>query len=76
MSNPFFWLSRAICFSIISELEKKFGEEEDLQPNKIESKILSDCCESLIGAIYIDRGFDISSKFVLNSWKDFLKISF
>ena len=43
--------------------------------NKIENKILSDCCESLIGAIYIDKGFDVSTKFVLNVWKDFLKAS-
>ena len=62
------------CFEVAKNL--KLNEYILIRnSNKIESKILSDCCESLIGAIYIDRGFDISSKFVLNSWKDFLKIS-
>jgi len=42
---------------------------------KIENKIISDTCESLIGAIFIDKGFDISKKFILNIWKDFIKES-
>ena len=41
----------------------------------IEKKIISDCCESLIGAIYLDRGFDISSKFILKYWKNYLNKS-
>ena len=41
----------------------------------IEKKIISDCCESLIGAIYIDKGFDQSSKFILNYWKNYLNLS-
>jgi len=39
---------------------------------KIEKKIISDCCESLIGAIFIERGFDFTKKFILNTWKIFL----
>ena len=34
-----------------------------------DEKILSDCCEAIIGAIYIDRGFDYAKKFVLKIWK-------
>ena len=34
-----------------------------------DEKILSDSCEALIGAIYIDRGFNYVKKFVLNLWK-------
>ena len=34
-----------------------------------DEKILSDCCEAIIGAIYIDRGFDYVKKFVLKIWK-------
>ena len=33
-----------------------------------DEKILSDCCEAIIGAIYIDRGFDYVKKFVLKLW--------
>ena len=43
--------------------------------SKIEDKIISDCCESVIGAIFLDKGFDISRKFILNIWKDFIKKS-
>ena len=34
-----------------------------------DEKILSDCCEAIIGDIYIDRGFDYVKKFVLKLWK-------
>ena len=36
---------------------------------KNDEKILSDCCEAIVGAIYIDQGFDFAKKFILNSWK-------
>ena len=35
---------------------------------KIEDKIVSDACESLIGAIYLDKGIDVTAKFILNLW--------
>ena len=34
-----------------------------------DEKILSDCCEAIIGAIFIDRGFDYAKNFILNAWK-------
>tara|TARA_B100000686_G_scaffold352661_1_gene455489 strand:+ start:171 stop:839 length:669 start_codon:yes stop_codon:yes gene_type:complete len=43
--------------------------------NKIEKKIISDCCESIIGAIYLDKGFEISKKFILSIWKEFIDVS-
>ena len=43
--------------------------------SKVEIKIVSDCIESLIGAIYYERGFDFVEKFVLNLWKDMLESS-
>jgi len=36
---------------------------------KIESKIISDSCEALIGAIYLDKGFNIVEKVILDLWK-------
>ncbi len=42
---------------------------------KIEDKIISDSCEALIGAIYLDKGFTIVEKLVLNLWRDHIKKS-
>ena len=36
---------------------------------KIEDKIISDSCEALIGAIYLDKGFNMVEKIILNLWK-------
>ena len=41
----------------------------------IENKIISDACESVIAAIYLDKGFKIVNEFVLKVWDDFLNIS-
>ena len=35
----------------------------------IEDKIISDSCEALIGAIYLDKGINIVEKVILNLWK-------
>tara|TARA_B100001057_G_scaffold201735_1_gene202536 strand:- start:804 stop:1469 length:666 start_codon:yes stop_codon:yes gene_type:complete len=40
--------------------------------NTIENKIISDCCEAIIGAIYLDRGFEVSKNFILNLWKNLI----
>ena len=37
--------------------------------DKKDEKIISDCCEALIAAIYIDQGFKYVSDFVLRVWK-------
>ena len=42
---------------------------------KIENKIISDCCEALIGAIYLDQGLDVVENFILKNWKIHLKSS-
>jgi len=36
---------------------------------KSDVKMLSDCCEALIGAIYVDRGFEVVKSFILKNWK-------
>jgi len=36
---------------------------------KKDEKILSDCCEAVLGAIFIDRGFEAVQKFILKAWK-------
>ncbi len=41
----------------------------------IEDKVIADCCEALIGAIYLDRGFSITEKLILELWKQKIKES-
>mgnify|MGYP001402147456 FL=1 len=36
---------------------------------KIEDKVIADCCEALIGAIYLDKGFIAVEKIILYLWK-------
>ena len=48
-------------FIIIGKQKKKITKEDE--------KILSDCCEAVIGAIHIDRGFDFVTNFILRIWK-------
>ena len=35
---------------------------------KIEDKVIADCCEALIGAIYLDKGFVAVEKIILYLW--------
>ncbi len=42
---------------------------------KIEDKIISDSCEALIGAMYLDKGFASIEKTILNLWKDHIEKS-
>ena len=43
--------------------------------NSIEDKVLSDCCEALIGSIYLEKGFNIVEKIILNLWSNHIKNS-
>ena len=42
---------------------------------KIEDKIISDCCEALIGAVYLDKGFNLVERTILTLWKNHIKKS-
>ncbi len=41
----------------------------------IEDKVIADSCEALIGAVYLDRGFNFAEKIILDLWKDKIKAS-
>ena len=41
----------------------------------IEDKVLSDSCEALIGAVYLDKGFNIVEKTILKLWSTHIKKS-
>jgi len=63
------------------EVSKNIGLEKFIlignksNKSKIENKILSDCIEALIGAIYYDKGFEATEKFILNMWRSFISSS-
>ena len=42
---------------------------------KVEDKVISDCCEALIGAIYLDKGFNFTENIILNLWKTHIQKS-
>ncbi len=48
------------------------GKGEELTGGRKRTSILSDAMEALIGAIYIDGGFDCAKEFVLNQMKEFI----
>ena len=43
--------------------------------NLVEDKVLADCCEALLGSIYLDKGFIIVEKVILNLWSSNIKDS-
>ena len=64
------------------EIAKKINLEKYIKtfnPNnkkiKIEDKIISDSCEALIGAIYLEKGLNTVEKVILNLWQDDIKKS-
>ena len=58
------------------QLNKIIKTNNFSKKNKIiENKIISDTCEALIGAIYLDQGIKVAEKIVLNLWSDELKNS-
>ena len=42
---------------------------------KIEDKVIADCCEALIGAIYLDKGLVAAENFILSFWRENIKKS-
>ena len=66
-------VNKKTCLGIALKLDiKKFmllgASQTYLQRSA--DKIMSDCLEALIGAIYLDGGQKYAEKFVLNFWKD------
>ena len=71
-------VNKKTCSSIASKLNiKKFmflGESHKFLQRSAD-KIIGDCLEALIGAIYLDGGLKFAEKFVLNFWKQYLENS-
>ena len=63
------------CLEVGNSLNLKefvFTGNSKLSKNNVENKIISDCCESIIGAIYLDKGFEVSKSFILKLWKNLI----
>jgi len=53
-------------------LDKYIYTGKNKNNNKIENKIISDCVEALIGSIYYEKGFNVTEKFIINIWRNFI----
>ena len=71
-------VNKKTCSNIARDLNiKKFmflGESYKFL-DRSDNKIMSDCLEALVGAIYLDGGLKSAEKFVLNFWKKYLENS-
>ena len=45
------------------------------EKKKIEDKVIADSCEALIGAIYLDKGFNFTEKIIMKLWKTHIEKS-
>jgi len=65
-------VNKKTCLEIAKSIElekyiKTFNPKNKII--KIEDKIISDSCEALIGAVYLDKGFNVVEKVILKLWK-------
>ena len=67
--------NRCLEIAKIIDLEKYIFVGNKNKKNKIETKIVADSIEALIGAIFYDKGLEGSEKFILNMWKNFINSS-
>ena len=67
-------VNKKTCYLVGKKLnlEKFINVGNTSNKNLIESKIISDCCEALIGAIYLEHGLNITNKYVLNLWNEYI----
>ena len=71
-------VNKKTCLNVAKKIDiKKFmtlgGSHQFLE--RSEDKIISDCLEALIGAIFLDGGLKSAEKFILNFWKENLQNS-
>ena len=65
-------VNKKTCLEIAKAIElekyiKTFNPKNKIMT--IEDKIISDSCEALVGAIYLDKGLNVAEKVILKLWK-------
>ena len=71
-------VNRKTCLEIAKKIElEKYILTLNANNKKdiIEDKVLADSCEALIGAVYLEKGFEITEKMILNLWSKHIKDS-
>ena len=71
-------VNKKTCLEIAKKLElQKYILTLNTKDKKkiIEDKLLADCCEALIGSIYLEKGFQTVEKIILNLWSSQIKNS-
>ena len=71
-------VNKKTCLQIAKKINlDKYILTLDIKKKKniVEDKVVSDCCEALIGSIYLDKGFKSVEKFILELWSENIKDS-
>ena len=71
-------VNKKTCLKIAKKLElQKYILTLNISGKKnfIEDKLMADSCEALIGSIYLDKGFAVVEKFILELWAENIKES-
>ena len=58
------------CYDVgkFLQLNKVIKTNNSVKTNNIENKIISDACEAIIGAIFLEHGINVAEKTILNLW--------
>ena len=71
-------VNKKTCLQIAKKLDLHkyiLTFNKKIKKDVLEDKVLADSCEALIGSIYLDKGFNIVEKTILNLWSSEIKDS-
>jgi len=73
-------VNKKTCLEIANIIDlKKYiltsSVKTKIKSGQIEDKVLADCCEALLGCIYLEKGFVAAEKVILNLWSKHIKNS-
>jgi ribonuclease III len=70
-------VNKKTCLEIAKkiELQKYILIFKSKKKVPIEDKVVADCCEALIGATYLEKGFSAAENLILNLWSENIKLS-